>query len=89
MKAPLFFPDSAYLADKWWHRLAVVIFWGWLLLATGVMIAIAFEHYGSHDFKLMMLLCLLIYSASLFLPSVVYRAILFICTGSAWKGKEG
>ena len=26
----LLFPRSKYLADRWWHRLATVVFWGWL-----------------------------------------------------------
>jgi hypothetical protein len=30
----LYFPDSAYLATKWWHRLALVIFWIWLIWAV-------------------------------------------------------
>jgi hypothetical protein len=31
--ALFFFPDSVYLAAKWWHRLALVIFWMWLIWA--------------------------------------------------------
>lgn len=26
----LLFPRTAFLADKWWHRLATVMFWLWL-----------------------------------------------------------
>lgn len=26
----LLFPSSTYLADRWWHRLATVVFWAWL-----------------------------------------------------------
>lgn len=26
----LLFPRSSYLAERWWHRLTIVIFWTWL-----------------------------------------------------------
>jgi hypothetical protein len=94
MKPPLFFPDSEYLADKWWHRLAIVIFWSWLLLATGVFLGIAGEiwdhsiDFDWNEISEILFLLLPLYVVSWFLPTVVYRAILFVCTGSAWKGTK-
>ena len=32
LKAAFLFPGSKQLADKWWHRLAGVIFWLWLAI---------------------------------------------------------
>ena len=98
--AQLYFPDSEYLAGKWWHRLAVVLFWTWLLFATGLLIVGLFDIFDDlflyddlslhFEWRLIgwAIFVLLGYAASLFFPSVVYRAILFICTGSAWKGTK-
>jgi len=98
LTASLFFPHSEYLAGKWWHRLAVVLFWTWLLFATGLLMVGLFDIFDDlflyDDLFLHFrweligwaILVLLGYAASLFFPSVLYRAILFVCTGSAWKG---
>jgi len=87
----LFFPDSAYLADKWWHRLATVILWIWLICATWLAIHELWDQFefarafGSYlDPGESATVCVL-WLLSLFVPIVVYRVILFVCIGSAWK----
>lgn len=98
MKAPLFFPTSEYLSNKWWHRLATVIFWIWLLMATASLIHAVWDIWEAYEYQTNengyidwgeRFGKVVIYAASLFLPSVVYRVILFIGTGSAWKGTKG
>ena len=34
MAAALFFPSSRYLDAQWWHRLANVLFWAWVLFIS-------------------------------------------------------
>ena len=92
----LYFPDSEYLAAKWWHRLATVITWVWLIGATAVAIGQVWDvwavyepsHNGrdsyertEHAFSIALGLL------SFFVPIVVYRVLLFFCIGSAWKGE--
>lgn len=89
----LYFPDSAYLAAKWWHRLATVVLWIWLIWATGIAIHELWEQFeyartvGTHlDPSESATVCVL-WLLSLFVPIVVYRVILFVCAGDAWKGE--
>jgi hypothetical protein len=98
IKAPLFFPDSEYLADKWWHRLATVIFWICFLLVAAHLIHAVWDIWEGYDYQLNYdgdidwgerFGKVVIYAASLFLPSIVYRVMLFIGMGSAWKGTKG
>ena len=97
----LFFPDSAYLADKWWHRLALVIFWIWLIVAAGVVVGAiwdvweAFEYarylrsvgedYDAVGRSQEVLFEATVAALSLLVPVVAYRVILFIGVGNAWK----
>ena len=100
----LYFPDSEYLAAKWWHRLALVILWMWLIYATGSAIhnlwdiLEGFEYarmYGTEEgfsfnpyFRARenSFFCVL-WLLSVFVPIVVYRVILFVGVGDAWKGE--
>lgn len=80
-----FFPDSAYLSDKWWHRLATVISWIWLIVAAAGVIVAAWDirdgdPVAAGELGLWLL--------SVPVPIVVYRLILFVCIGSAWKGES-
>lgn len=36
IRRALFFPSSAYLENRWWHRLALVFFWAWLIFLVGL-----------------------------------------------------
>lgn len=99
----LFFPDSAYLAAKWWHRLALVIFLIWLMwAAAGAIHALwdiweGFEdcrelrascnYYDANNQAAEELIEGTAYLLSVFVPVVVYRVLLFVGIGSAWKGE--
>lgn len=81
--AAYYFPSSRYLSEKWWHRLAIVIFWSWVavaVFATGV--GLSEEGMGITS-----ILIILIMAASPLVPSVVYRVILFIAMNGAWKDR--
>lgn len=93
VQSALFFPASAYLADKWWHRLAVVFFWCWLPLAifwavAGLVILLheLSGEYGARDEVIFRCSSVIFWAlASTFFPSVVYRSFLFITKGNSWK----
>lgn len=100
--AVLFFPDSAYLTTKWWHRLALVIFWMWLICAlTGAIHALwdiweGFEYardlrasgeYYSYNGAAEELIEGAAFLLSMFVPVAVYRVLLFIGVGNTWKGQ--
>lgn len=96
----LFFPNTAYLAEKWWHRLALVIFWIWLIWATAGAIhalwdywewfeyaRVSGEHYDAYNRAVEELIEGAAYLLSVFAPVVVYRVVLFVCLGDTWKGE--
>jgi len=99
----LYFPDSAYLAEKWWHRLALVIFWMWLICALAVAIVALWEvweafeyarylrasgeYYDAYNRAAEMLSMGTAFLLSVFVPVVVYRVLLFVGVGNAWKGE--
>jgi hypothetical protein len=87
-KSKLFFPDSDYLANKWWHRLATVIFWSWLILVlVGLLASVVsiLDDYSGASAGVGLGLAFALCAAAVFFPSIVYRTVLFICLGSSWK----
>lgn len=102
--AVFFFPDSAYLTTRWWHRLALVIFWMWLIWAVaGTTHALwdiweGFSYtphpeFGDNSYTYTYdeaygeLIEGVAYLLSVFVPVVVYRVLLFVGVGNAWKGE--
>jgi succinate dehydrogenase/fumarate reductase cytochrome b subunit len=99
----LYFPDSAYLAAKWWHRLALVILWMWLILAVAGAVHALWdiwegfefarylrdkgEYYDPYDRAAQELIEGAAYLLSVLVPVVVYRVLLFVGVGNAWKGE--
>src|SRR5512137_1394605 len=93
----LYFPDSAYLANKWWHRLATVIMWIWLILVVTAAIHALWdvwegfeyarylrasgEYYDAYNRAAQELIEGAAYLLSVLVPVVVYRVILFVCIG--------
>ena len=100
----LYFPDSAYLAEKWWHRLALVIFWMWLVYALAVAIHALWDiwegfsytphpEFGDSSYTYTYNEAYrevtegAAYLLSVFAPVVVYRVLLFVGVGNAWKAE--
>ena len=90
--AAYYFPSSSYLSEKWWHRLAIVIFWSWVAAAVFlsgaclIMLYEAMQGLYTDQGAIPRISALAIGAlASPLVPSVVYRAILFIATNGAWK----
>ena len=99
-KSALFFPAPSSLDDKWWHRLATAIFWVWFSICTLVVVAFSafliyaiaaindpsVEQLGSDaGDPTYCLIVIITWSILYFLPSLVYRAILFVTKGNSWK----
>ena len=87
LKPALFFPESQKLRDKWWHRLATVIFWlcsalaAWTILFS-LFIAPATDRTFPFSVGLIIAGGAVVFS---FIPGIIYRAILFIAMGESWK----
>jgi hypothetical protein len=92
LKSKLFFPDSDYLTSMWWHRLATVIFWCWqalVLVASGAFIVEAVLGWPDDSLFIFMFIGILIACIlSVFIPSIVYRTILFVSKGNSWKDQR-
>lgn len=98
----VFFPDTAYLAARWWHRLALVLFWIWVLFAGATAIhnlwdiyegfeyAHAYAHDPEFDFNpwdraTENTFHAVVWLLSVFVAVGMYRLLLFIGVGHAWK----
>jgi len=96
LKSALFFPESNNLKDKWWHRLATVIFWIWSCLVAWTLLvliyATIFDPSFNYDMRSQPSMGFILFGgtiASAFIPGIIYRAILFISMGTSWKEFDG
>ncbi len=105
--ALFFFPDSVYLAAKWWHRLALVIFWMWLIWAMAFAMHALWDIWEGFEYARYRrdvgeysdlyddpyerayreIIEGVAYLLSVFVPVIVYRVLLFVGVGNAWKGE--
>lgn len=101
MLKPLFFPDSEFIKNKWWHKLAAVFILGSYVLSLGLLIASIYNfavfdaEYNPIEFKLMVvdyanLVLAIIYSfifllISIFLSPLIYKIVLNATFGHGWR----
>ena len=86
------FPNSTYLGERWWHRLATVAFWLWLaglvILALVNLVELASSSSANPtlpDVNGIGIIAISILYVLVILPSLLYRIVLYVAKGSAWK----
>ena len=85
------FPSSECLSTKWWHRLALVIFWGWVIFAiaaaAGYLIFFLKEIYEEGHASYTAIFFILGALITPLIPSISYRIILYITMNNSWKSQ--
>lgn len=88
------FPNSTYLKERWWHRLAIVAFWSWLvglvIFALGKLGELqssspSFANPTLPDAIGFGMIAMSILYVVAILPSLLYRIVLYVAKGSAWR----
>jgi hypothetical protein len=88
------FPNSTYLRERWWHRLATVALWSWLpglvFLALGKLGDLASSWPVDANAPLPDVIGFGVVATSVLyvlaiLASLLYRIVLYVAKGSAWR----
>lgn len=84
IKSIFLFPDTAFLKEKWWNRLASVIFWLWVGLIFLLCVSAVGEFLTAPRVELLYQIPMVILMIA-FIPSIIYRLILYVAFGSSWE----